>query len=320
MQRELRRFAERGAARESGGQELQYDSIARLATYEQRGGGVVSRHFTELLATYSPDDRILKWAWAGKLPAAETSHVDLVFREGQARGVPQLTMSLVNEVDEVEAHKLASLGALVSRARGMHVRVKEGGVEYIGLFDRSRPQPDLDDAAPFGSSTEEDQRYSVPPPVVEEKKEDKKEEKKEEHRPAYRSLPPIREIYEPRTRRSSAPPALKPVVREPAREIFVPVATSALAALSRSSPGYKQGLFAVTIDEDERKKRRIVVQLVALDAHGMLRVIDPPADLVDTTAKMIEADRSDGNGPWRKLHARITPKPNGGATLNVDVS
>jgi hypothetical protein len=112
-----------------------------------------------------------------------------------------------------------------------------------------------------------------------------------------------------------------PKVREPARKIFLPVANAALAALARGAPGYRQGLFVVTVDQASalEGKRRLGVQLVALDALNLLRAIDPPVDLLEATTRMIDADRNDGNGPWRKLAARIVPKPDGGATLHVDV-
>jgi hypothetical protein len=61
------------------------------------------------------------------------------------------------------------------------------------------------------------------------------------------------------------------------------------------------------------------VFLVASDASGALHAIDVPAELLDAAARLVEADRVDGNGTWRKLSARISPKPDGGATLNVDV-
>jgi hypothetical protein len=52
---------------------------------------------------------------------------------------------------------------------------------------------------------------------------------------------------------------------------------------------------------------------------GQLRALDPTTALVEATTHMIEADREDGNGAWRKLSARIVPKADGGATLHVDV-
>ena len=62
------------------------------------------------------------------------------------------------------------------------------------------------------------------------------------------------------------------------------------------------------------------MQLVVIDAAGILRALDPPADVVEAAATMVEEDRREGNGQWRKLSARITPKPDGGATLHVDVT
>jgi hypothetical protein len=143
----------------------------------------------------------------------------------------------------------------------------------------------------------------------------------------YRSLPPIREIYGPRSIKGTPPKASEPPeekkIREPARSIFLPVATGVLAALTKAVPGFHQALFVLTVDPDvssgAAEKRRLVVLLVANDASGTLRAIDPSRDLVELAARMVEADRDDGNGPWRKLSARIKPKPDGGATLNVDV-
>ncbi len=82
--------------------------------------------------------------------------------------------------------------------------------------------------------------------------------------------------------------------------------------MTQKCPGFSQGLLVVTVDVDE-PKRHLVVQLVALDAGGLLRALDPPRDLVEAAAAMI------GDAPWRKVSARITPKPDGGATLHVDV-
>ena len=194
----------------------------------------------------------------------------------------------------------------------------------------------------------------MPPPPVAEKTETKVPPPPR----AYRSIPPIREVYEPRTgssppraatssskppnpatatRASSPPAAATPAsvpppqgvakrLREPSRALFLPVANAALAALARGSKGYLQGLFVLTLDHaagDPRAgasdKRRVVVQLVVIDAAGILRALDPALEVVEAAVAMVEADRREGNGEWRKLSARITPKSDGGATLNVDV-
>src|SRR4051812_29392982 len=103
MQRDLRKLADRESSHASRGEEVNYDSVSRLATFETKRGDVASRLFGEVLATYSPEDRILRWSWAGKPSSSGAMHADLIFKEGQARGVPQLAMSLVSDLDEIEA-------------------------------------------------------------------------------------------------------------------------------------------------------------------------------------------------------------------------
>jgi hypothetical protein len=247
-------------------------------------------------------------------------------------------MSVVGDLEEEDAATLARLGVLVARGEGMAIRrldpnraeararpsaMLDEEITFIGLFDSPRPRDgDIPDPS----------RYSVPPPPVAARTSIAQDTTP---RPSgtrgssppgapYRSLPPIREVYGPRSP-PRAPKALEPErkIREPARSIFLPVATAVQSALAKSVPGYKQGLFVLTVDPEisagSGEKRRLVVVLVANDASGMLRALDPSRELVEAAARMVEADRTDGNGPWRKLTARITPKPDGGATLNVDV-
>ena len=338
LQRDLRWLLERERARADRGEEIRYDTVARMATWETRRGEVIGRWYGEVIASYVIRDRILRWAWAGRSSISTMTHAEVVAREGQSRGVPQLAMSVVGDLDEEDAGTLARLGVLVARGEGMAIHRSDPKLDtknrqtigldeeiwFIGLFDSPRPRE---------GDPPEASRYSVPPPPV---------GSRSNPPPAvaptasgarrssppvapYRSLPPIREVYGPRSSPRAAAKAPEPSkkIREPARSIFVPVATSVLNALATAVPGYQQGLFVLTVDPDvsagSGEKRRLVVLLVANDASGMLRALDPSRELVEAAARMVEADRADGNGPWRKLTARITPKPDGGATLNVDV-
>lgn len=303
LQRDLRRIEERERARTDRGEEVRYDPVSRVATWETRRGDVVGRWYGEPLATYNARDKILRWAWAFRSTSEGAIHAELVFREGQSRGVPQLAMSVVNDVDGEEAMTLARLGAVAARAEGIHVqRIDDDSVELIGLFESSRP----------GDRVRSDNRISVPPPPVTPRA------PTPVPRAGYRSLPPIREIYEPR--RGSKPPGVDrdepsvspPADPQPSRSRILPLANLAVAAMSQKCPGFTQGLLVVTVDVD-LPKRHLVVQLVALDAEGLLRALDPPRDLVEAAATMI------GDARWRKVTARITPKPDGGATLHVDV-
>jgi hypothetical protein len=340
LQRDVRRLAERIAERTARGEEMRAD--ARLVTWETRSGDVCARQYCEVLAIYDTRDRILRWGWAGRASSASPSHGDTIVREAQARGVPQLAMSVVADLDLEDAEELGKLGAILARADGFVSRAAEGAgaeVELVGLFDRAQPQ----------SSAE---KFSVPPPAVESAR---PAVAREAPAPPHRSLPPLREVYAPRApradgadsrddassppprpsspplRRPSAPPKpssspLSPssppgIVREPARELFVPVANAAVRALGRSLPGYQQGLCVVEVSLSPRPEasRRVVVLLTAVDAAGVLRAPDPPRELVDVAVEMVEADRRAGNASWRKVSARIVPKPDGGATLQVDV-
>lgn len=305
VQRDLRKMAEREAGHASRGEELKYDSASKMATFETRRGGVASRLFGELLATYATDDRIFRWAWAGREAGADASHVDVVFHEGQARGVPQLTQSIVGDLGEEDAVTLARVGAIAASAEGLHVRRSGTRIEFVGLFDR--PRPSEKDIASAMS------RISVPPPQVAARA----RETPPPRAAPYRSLPAMLGVSGARS--SSSPSTGEPPkkLREPTRATFLPVATAILAALTRGCAGYTQALFVIIVDERER--RRVVVQLVANDAAGVLRSVDAPTELVDAAAQMVEADQREGNAPWRKLTVRALPKPDGGATLHVDV-
>jgi hypothetical protein len=315
LQRDMRRLVERERARSERGERVRFDSISRMATWESSRGEIIGRWYGEIMASYVVRDRILRWSWAGRSTA---THAEVVSREGQTRGVPQLAMSVVGDLDEEEASALVRLGTLVAHGEGMEIERGDEEIAFIGLFDSPRPR---DGEAPDST------RYSVPPPAVTPRSSPPTARSSSAPPPPvapYRSLPPIREIYGPRSR-TTPPKAAAPVrpIREPARSLFLPVATAVLAALSKGVPGFQQALFVVTVDLDVSnaagEKCRLVVLLAANDASGKLRALDPSRELVELTARMVETDRNDGNGPWRKLSVRVTPKPDGGATLNVDV-
>ena len=287
LAQELMRLVERGRARDERGEVVHFDSVSRMATWETRRGEVIGRWYAEVIASYSSSDRIFRWAWAGLSTLSAPSHADAIVIEGQTRGVPQLAMSLVVDLEENEAVTLARLGVIVSGGEGIEVHRTGSEIRFIGLFDSLRPRTGGQDPS----------RFSVPPPPV---------------KPA--SNPP----------RTLTPPAAQRRVREPARALFVPVANAALRTLGQVVGGFQQALFVLSIVREVdaagvEHTRRLVVILVAVDASGILRALDPSTELVEAGARLVEADRLDGNGPWRKLSARIMPKPDGGATLHVDV-
>lgn len=272
LDREVQAARDREAARAQREERLRWDSVSRIVTWETKRGEVVGRWFGEVVATYVPQDRILRWSWAGR---DTPSHAELIAREGGDRGVTQLSSSVVDELDEGDALDLAELGIVLARGHGMHVHRGPGEVEVVGLFDTARPR---DGALP--------NQYSVPPPMV------------------ARSQPPGRV--------SIPPPAASVKIREPAKAILVPVATAVLQRLTKAAPTYRQALFVIVPEP-------LQIALTIIDGAGVLHSVDLPPTLLEASARMVEADRADGNGRWRKLSARITPKPDGGASLAVDV-
>lgn len=332
LQRDLRRLAEADRARASRGEEVQYDSVARMATRETRQGEVLGRWYGEVVATFEPAERILRWAWAGRSGGA---HAEVIFREGQARNVPQLTMSVVGDLDEEEATALVRMGVLVAHGEGLQVRRGPSELTFVGMFDVPRPG-ELRSARysfppPPVARSPQPPAIETPPPVSQKLFEDAATTFGRGASPApatpFRSIPPVKpKAAEPERQTTSSeapgPPPSPPRAREPAKSVFLPVATAALSNLTKQSAGFQQGLFVLGLHEvpsGAAERQRLVVTLVAIDAGGTLRALDPALDLVETSARMIEAERAAGSPPWRKLTARITPKPDGGATFNVDV-
>jgi hypothetical protein len=310
---ELRSFGARDDARAERGEEVRFDSVSRMATWESRRGDVIGRWYGEVIASYSPKDRILRWSWAGRTSLAAPSHGEAMASEGQARGISQLAVSIVGDLEEIEAFTLVRLGLVLAKAQGVTVHRLDTEVRFVGLFDSPRPHE--------GSS--ESRRYSVPPPpVAPASLRPPPRPSAPPPAPRVPTLPPIREIFAPRsTPRNlpSSPPSADKKIREPARPLFVPVATAVLHALAKGAPHFQQALFVLSIADPEAS-RVASLTLVAVDAGGALRSVDVSIELVDAASRMIQADREDGNGPWKKLTARVVPKPDGGATLNVDVT
>lgn len=280
---ELGAIRDRAKARAARGEEIRWDALTRMVTWESRRGEVIGRWYGEVIATYVLRDRILKWSWAGKSTA---SHAEVISRAGGDRSVRQLAQSLVADLDEPEALELAELGIVLARGQGMLVVRGTFELELVGLFDSARPRDD----AKVG--------YSVPPPQV------------AHSNPPGRPSPPQVAAHSSPPGRPSFPPGH---IREPPRALFVPVANAVLARLAKAASGYKQALFVI-------RPEPLTVSLTVLDGEDLLRSIEAPPAVLDAAARMVAADRADGNGPWRKLSARILPKPDGGATLTVDIT
>jgi len=132
-------------------------------------------------------------------------------------------------------------------------------------------------------------------------------------------IPPAPRAPAPVPQTPPAQLAVNLPVRDPAREIFMPVAQTALADVAASTPGFQQALVVVRVEIATNGKHRFFVQLVASDAEGDLVSLDPSRTLLDAVTKMIADDARDGNGRWSKLAARLRPTARG-ASVDLDVA
>jgi hypothetical protein len=115
---------------------------------------------------------------------------------------------------------------------------------------------------------------------------------------------------------ATPPPAALPI-REPSREVLMPLVQPALGTIAAALPGFRQALVVLTVDVDGGKGR-FSLQLVGADAAGDLQVIDPPSALLEASAKLIGDDARSGNGRWRRLIVRLSSTARG-ASVSVTV-
>lgn len=282
---DLRDVAELRALR---GEELRYDSVAQRVTRQTRHGEITGRWYAELIGTYHVRDRFFRWGWAGG-NASYVTFIERVFREGQLRDAPQLSMSVVGDLTREEADTLATLGVVLASGRDVYVEEADGAVRYMGMFDAARPSA---------------MQLSVPPPAVAPKT------PTDPPRGAQRSIPPSTAA------RVSTPPGGRHV--EPSRETFLPVAKLTHEILARDAPGFSQAVLAITVDAAAARPR-LMVHIAVVDGGGKLRSVDASRALLDAALDLLTHERGRGEGRWRKLEAHIVQKKNGGATLHVEV-
>lgn len=120
--------------------------------------------------------------------------------------------------------------------------------------------------------------------------------------------PPRTPLFTPRDIRPFAAGAPSPI---PAvdREGIVPVSNAAVARLSAHSPGFQQGLLVVM-----GGGAPATVMLVTVDLQGMLALVEPGTALVDAARAL------SSSAAFQRITARIVPKPDGGASLHVDIT
>jgi hypothetical protein len=298
---EVQRMLERHAAITRGYDELQHNPEMNIVGFV-RMGETLFRAQTEHIGNYYPDIGMFRWAWALRPHTTGPTRLDAVMREGEAQGIEQLRANHISSIPEDDAVLVAHLAAHIARANGV-LRLPEGEhFVFFALYEIPHPNPARGgfSVAPAAMPAAQSSETSLPALIS-------------DVTLAPQHVPPPAESGPVLTRPSAERP-----IREPGRLVLTPLAQQAAVDLARVMPGYTQALLVVSVNRQEAKGRFFVV-LVATDAEGVMHALEPTSKTVEATANMIRTDSVDGNGPWRRLVLRFTPKPGGGAKLSIEI-
>ncbi len=275
---------EEHAARVALHDAFQFDPAAGSARWS-RNDEPLWDGIAELIGRWYPEFGLLRWWWAATEVAGSGKRMDEAFAEAQRSDLKALSTRQLNLDDEVDAEMLCRVAAYYANARAMIRRTEGEEIAYYALFDTKPNQRLIRFAA--------DPIRTLPPSAAYES----------------RSIPP------PAAERPSQPPLAQRILREPSREILLPLANIAGKVLRRACPlGYRQGLLVVSVDTT-RDKARFFVQLVVLDQAGDLDAVDTTRELLDTVAQFIADDIRSGNARWRKFTVRLVPEGDAGVGL-----
>jgi len=257
-------------ARLAGHDEVRIDENRQIIAW-LRAGMLVLEAPAELVGTFFPELGLFRWWWSGKehTLSLSPSRLDEAFAHAQKADLRALLTRQHQLENEEDAAMLCRVAAYFGHATGLVRQQRGDRVNYYAVFAAvARPPivPDLDIVR------------TLPPPAV---------------APAS-------------TRPSSPPPSTPPQssvhgVREPARELVVPVVRVANELLRRSLDDHaRRALIIVNVDTS-REKARFFVTLVASTDGGDLAAVDTTRELLDATGAMLGEDARAGNGRWRKL-------------------
>jgi hypothetical protein len=350
---DVQRVLERQALRISIHDGVRFDDRTGTVVFS-RGGAPIWQPRAERIGDWVPDLGLFHWWWHGtKFHEHPRSKLDVIHREGESYQLGELTVDTVTAETAEEAELLAHVALQLLRADGLY-RTRQGDrVSYFALFGATMsemPRTAAPEARPAWLTSDPHEQpvnptapqfrpaviahgrsISVPPPAG--------RPALERASPAGRTLPPVAALdvlpdttfdsipppprpYSPGTPTPPPPPVapqLQLPVREPSREILMPVAQLALAEVAAATPGFGQALLVVRVEIAPTGKHRFFVQLVATDAEGDLFSLDPSRGLLEAVTKMIADDARDGNGRWSKLAARMRPTARG-ASIDLDVA
>ncbi len=260
-------------ARVASHDEIRIDENRQIIAW-LRAGMLVLEAPAELVGTWFPELGLFRWWWSGKETTLSLtpSRLDEAFAHAQKADLRAL-LTRQHQLDgEEDATMLCRVATYFAHATGM-VREQRGDrVSYFAVFAASTRAPIVPDL---------DIVRTLPPPAV---------------APTRPSTPPP-SADAPR-RDSQAPP---PHVREPTRDLLVPLVHVANELLRRSTGDHAQRALLIVNVDTSREKARFFVTLVTSTDDGDLAAVDTTRELLDATGTMLGEDARSGNGRWRKL-------------------
>ena len=255
-------------ARVAGHDEVRIDESRQIIAW-LRAGMLVLEAPAELIGTFFTELGLFRWWWSGKETtlSLSPSRLDEAFAHAQKADLRAL-LTRQHQLDNTDdAEMLCRVAAYFGHATAMVRQERDDRVNFYAVYAAvARPPivPDLDIVR------------TLPPPAV-----------------------------APTSTRSSAPPpppaSTRSAVREPARELIVPVVRVANDVLRRSLDDHAQRALLIVNVDTSREKARFFVTLVASTDDGDLAAVDTTRELLDATGAMLGEDARAGNGRWRKL-------------------
>jgi hypothetical protein len=250
-------------ARVAGSDDVRIDETRQIIAW-LRAGMLVLEAPAELVGTFFPELGLFRWWWSGKehTLSISPSRLDEAFAHAQKADLRAL-LTRQHQIDgEEDARMLCRVAAYFSHATGLVRQERGDRVSYYAVFAAMSRPPIVPDL---------DIVRTLPPPAV---------------APARASEPP--------------PPSGR-AMREPARELLVPLVRVANTLLRKTLDDHAQRALLIVNVDTSRDKARFFVTLVASTDDGDLAAIDTTRELLDATGAMLGEDVRAGNGRWRKL-------------------
>lgn len=343
LQSDIARMLDSQAARVAGFQDVDFDPLHGVITYVQDDQRLWTAQ-VEAIGTYSADVSMFRWAWSAYERPPGRSRMNVVYSEGQRLGIPSLTTGQIPTYGEEQAIQLANAAAAIARASGVYRTREPQRLTFFALFEMPAAAGDRLAHSPLPPSVRGGSRFppamTPPPPPVQRRTGESVypapmplpagQIPKPARTPIMSMLPPPpgadMEIpvsrdrwFEPAAEPAQASQAPPRPIREPGRDLVMPIANLVLTAVVAAIPqGFQQALLVVDVTVTDTRARFSAV-IVALDQAGELMAIATPQSVMDAIGGLIVEDVKSGNGRWKRLLVKLSQREHR-VTMQVSIS